>query len=187
MNSKPYHEFVLSDLQLADSYHLHKENIAFGAAGLYLAGVGAIVISGGSFLPRQAAHPVLFNMFIVLMAALAGTAFIFIYDQFRKKEYAADWYNASRILAVRWLTAEPTPEELRPSTRDVMTRAVAPTHEDVETIEGLDPVALRTLQQHLASQRTWCPPRGPRHAEACIYTAMVLLTICAVFRIWIGA
>ena len=91
-------------------YHDHKERMAFGATALYLAGGGALVIKGPEVWTDFTSVERCFA--VVALGVTVVLTFLFVGWQLGMRRFASDMTTACNNLAVRWLTGNPTNEEL---------------------------------------------------------------------------
>ena len=76
------------------AYHHHKEQMAYAAASLYLAGSTAVVFNAHDIMAVADRRPLV----LVLLAATSGLAFLFVYWQLEKREIAAGIVEACNHL-----------------------------------------------------------------------------------------
>ncbi len=147
------------------AYHNHKEQMAYGAATLYLAATTAAAIT-----PARIWEPTISKLwFILSINALGLVAISFVRWQLGKREFAADLVKACGDLLTEnlsggeksaALTAAPYGEHQFPA---VLADRLAKIADDRKLLEG------------------------PRTSEFITYVAMGLWTCVAVIRVWHAA
>ena len=139
------------------SYHNHKEQMAYGATVLYLAGATAVILKGDAILSPTVPRWTAFAAF----GAGFSFAVSFVAWQFHKREIASDIVTACTTLLIR-LVAEPN----------------APLSREPDSYKGIDlPKALvdDLCRQH-ANRKFFL---SPRVSEWLTYVAMVIWSVLA--------
>lgn len=93
-------ELVATYRDYYGTYHHHKEQMAYAATVLYLAGATTVAFTG----PQIWQYPVPAWLISGVLLATAVVAFFFVWWQFRQREFAADMVAACTTLAA-WSVA----------------------------------------------------------------------------------
>ena len=158
-------EYLRSTRDHYASYHHHKEQMAYGAATLY---VGAL--TAAALTPSRVWEPAISKTwFLVASHAVAAVAFVFVGWQLRKREFAADLVRGCGALLAEDLAGQTKGAELQPATHG----------------EHQFPAALVSRLNAIARERGLF--QGPRLSELITYVVMGLWTAIAVLRVWHAA
>lgn len=104
-------ELLLSYLGIYDTYHHHKELMAFSATALYLGGSAALLVQEEPFWLVYSLSEFTFFLLLLIFSGILGCVFIFW--QLYKRRDAAFTYEACLNLCTTWLTALPSRFALR--------------------------------------------------------------------------
>jgi hypothetical protein len=100
------HDLLRHYLSIYDSYHNHKEVMAYSVTAFYLAGA-AVLFTGAPFWRRYTVID--FLLFLAFLVVLSGTAFWFVRHQLLLRRSAGDMFKACSRLATKWLSTAPNP------------------------------------------------------------------------------
>jgi hypothetical protein len=166
------HELLRQYLAIYDSYHNHKEMMAYVVTALYLGGAAALLVAEPLWEDRDRTTLVLMACFLVLVSVLA---FLFVRHQLLRRRSAGDMFKACACLASRWLSSPPDAAALEPDSTPV----------DPVLFDGFVlPRALREELEAVQDGRTI--PWWPRDLT---YTAMLgagLLVLLRIVLTWPG-
>jgi len=150
-------ELVLSYRKDFGSYHNHKEQMAYGAAVLYLASAAWVIVQAEQIwkwhLPPVAV--------VSLLGVSAAAAFAFVIWQLRNRERAADIVSACTTLAAQLVSGASTSESVT----------------SVEYEGNVFPKALADELDRIAMSRK--PLAGARISEFITYVVMVAWSLGA--------
>jgi len=141
------------------AYHNHKEQMAYGAATLYLAFVAAVAIKPATIWMPGIRR----TQFLSALLVVASTSLSFALWQLRKREFAADVVKACGNLLTRALGGGLTDSDRAP--------AVHGEHEMPQFLVS----EILTIRQ---------PFQGPRFSAVLTYLLMLGGTVVAVCRMW---
>lgn len=146
-------------------YHHHKEQMAYTATALYLAGSATLLIQQPALWSNFPAPAVLF----VVLSLTAILAFVFVGWQLKMRLFAADIVVACDNLLGKWMTTSPSAVDLE---MKVYQRRGRPNREF--------PSALKDELRKLDNQRKWL--QGPINAELFTYSVMLISTFLVIWR-----
>jgi hypothetical protein len=110
------HDLLRQYLAIYDSYHNHKEVMAYTVTAFYLGGA-AVLFTSAPFWRRYTVFD--FTLFVTFLLVLSGIAFGFVRHQLLLRRSAGDMFKACSRLATTWLSTAPDPGALRPVNADV--------------------------------------------------------------------
>jgi hypothetical protein len=102
-------DWILSFQERLEAYHHQKEQMAFGAVGLFLAGAVGLIVTG-SGIWQTSPPPMLLQL--LLPAISSAVAFLFVLWQLRLQQITDIRITACDRLIHKWLTSPPDPIEL---------------------------------------------------------------------------
>jgi hypothetical protein len=166
------HELLRQYLAIYDSYHNHKEVMAYTVTAFYLGGAAALVVGS----PFWCAYGVRdFVLLVSFLIVLAGIAFCFVRHQLMLRRSAGDMFKACSRLASRWLSTPPDVGALQPID------------------ENIDPILFRgfawpqalvlEMQQVQAARSTRWWPRDLTYTALLSSALLVLLRLFLTWRI----
>lgn len=104
-------DYIQAQIQFWETYHHHKEQMAFAATGLLLTGAAALAfIDPPAIVDSQFSNWVIF---LVLVAMTATGGVFFVDWELSLREFAASMLRASHRLSVEWLTSLPSEDDLK--------------------------------------------------------------------------
>lgn len=158
-------QFLANQMQYWATYHHHKEQMAFGAAALYLTGSAALSFLGID--PIYMNHFVLWlcMIFFLLLTGIIGIAFV--YWQLGHRAFAAEMVRTYGLLSIRWLNNSPGKDDLDEA-KDPEGRPIA---------NGV----LRVYNKEVKDSYDWF--QGPNFATALTLVTMVFWGIAAFLRV----
>ena len=102
-------ELLRQYLEIYDSYHNHKEVMAYTVTAFYVGGA-AVLLGGTKFWEDDGVFE--FGLLLSFLLILAGIAFWFVRRQLLLRRSAGDMFKACSRLACRWLTFPPNEKDL---------------------------------------------------------------------------
>jgi len=106
----PY-DYIQTEITHLGAYHNHKEQMAYAATTLYLAGATALTFAKP---PKALAFPtILWILFVGMVVLTEAAGIAFVLWQLRLREKAAKMQRAFETLATRWLNQSPTKDDLK--------------------------------------------------------------------------
>ena len=104
-------DYIQVSIQFWESYHHHKEQMAYVATALSL--TGAVTFTFLDLSNHLSGRPLAWVMLLSVVTLTVIGALIFIYWQLRLRHLAAGMLRACHKLIVLWLTAPPTEDDLQ--------------------------------------------------------------------------
>ena len=152
-------EILMAHRELYAAYHNHKEQIAYAASVLYLAGAAVLMFMDlKSFAPER-------SLKLIFAAVVFAAAFVFVAWQLRQRQLSADVVEACERLLARIAAGEPS---------------TIPT--DARTYHGLHlPHFLVDELVIVAESRR--PLHGPLVSELITYLTMLAVALLVAIRI----
>ena len=161
-------DYIHIEIDYWQTYHHHKEQMAYAASALFLTGSAALTFLDISRVIRGS-----FLAWIALLGIVKTTAILgglFIFWQLRNREIAAHMLKACGLLLARWLTRAPGGDEL----------AV-----DTSLAERPLTIALRQAYDEVRNTYNWF--ESPTFATVVTLIIVALWGIAAISRIFLGA
>ena len=103
------HELLRHYLTIYDSYHNHKEVMAYAVTALYLGGAATLFV-GNPFWSQY--DRIAFALLICFLILLAGIAFAFVRHQLMLRRSAGEMFKACSRLTSKWLAEGPKVSDL---------------------------------------------------------------------------
>jgi hypothetical protein len=104
------HELLRQYLAIYDSYHNHKEVMAYTVTAFYIGGATVLFVGTPPFWKDYQAHD--FALLLVFLTVLAGLAFVFVRHQLMLRRSAGYMFKACSRLANKWLATAPGENDL---------------------------------------------------------------------------
>lgn len=178
MDTENAFKLILSKIQNFNSYHDHKEQMAYRIVLYYLLGLTALVIKGSSVWKNfncPKIHCVHWeNMVIGIVFFLTMIlAFIYVGWQFGKRRFASDMVTAGSNLATRWVVKPPTKEDFEPKILN-----------NSNWSNQAEQFPKSLVDEFYGIRASGGFFSGPKPSEWMTYLLMGIWTIAACIRIW---
>ena len=105
-----YVEYIQTSIGFWETYHHHKEQMAYVASALFLTGAVATTILDIRSLVAGNLLAWIALLGLVVVTVVAG--WLFIFWQLRLRQTAASMLRACGLLLAQWLTRPPSPDDL---------------------------------------------------------------------------